>query len=184
MDKSYEHLSELKVAELSMKDIRWLGGTGRACSAGPGQSKKSAYRRGVTTPLGDIEQAVWYQAVEDIVRRDGEQQLLSQLVEWESEHNYVHLSATEVRHEALKLISTRIFDQPRWVHYIPFNRRYRPEVLREAHIVTIISSCCQIPGEVTQEQLDNAHQNTVACPCCGRWAAYTTVDDQGPWESE
>lgn len=182
MDKTYDHLSELRVAELCMNDIRWLGGTGRTCSSGAGQGKKTSYRRGVSTPLGDIELSVWYQAAEAIIRRDGEQQLLSQLVEWASEHNYVHLSATEIRQKALALLSVGIFKNPRWVHYIPFNRKFHPEVLLEAHIVTIISSCCQLPGEVTQEQIDAACSNMVACPHCGRWATYTVVEALGPWE--
>ena len=184
MDKTYEHLSEMKVAELCINDIRWLGGTGRACSSGTGQSKKTSYRRGVSTPLGDIEQSVWYQVAEAIIRRDGGQQLLSQLVEWESEHNYVHMSVAEIRQKALKLFSVGIFKNPRWVHYIPFNRRFHPEVLLEAHIVTIISACCQMPGEVTQEQIDAAYSNMVACPHCGRWAAYTVAETQEPWETD
>lgn len=184
MDKTYEHLSELKVAELCMNDIRWLGGTGRACSSGTGQSKKTSYRRGVSTPLGDIELSVWYQVAEEIVRRDGEQEMLSHLITWGTEHNYAHLSATEIRQEALKLISVNIFEQPRWVDYIPFNRRFRPEVVQKAHIVTIISACCQLPGEVTQEQIDAAYSNMVACPHCGRWAAYTVAETQGPWETD
>ena len=61
-----------------------------------------------------------------------------------------------MRHKALQLHISRIFDNPRWVNFIPFNREYRPEVLEHASLVTVINECCGKPGEVTQEQIDGA----------------------------
>ena len=81
-----------------------------------------------------------------------------------------------VRHKALQLHISRIFDNPRWVNFIPFNREYRPEVLEHASLVTVINECCGKPGEVTQEQIDGACTGTVACPHCGRWSSFSIVE--------
>ena len=81
-----------------------------------------------------------------------------------------------MRHKALQLHISRIFDNPRWVNFIPFNREYRPEVLEHANLVTVINECCGKPGEVTQEQIDGACTGTVACPHCGRWSSFSIVE--------
>lgn len=109
-------------------------------------------------------------------KRLGEQKLLEALTDWESRHNYAKDSARTVRHKALQLHISRIFDNPRWVNFIPFNREYRPEVLEHASLVTVINECCGKPGEVTQEQIDGACTGTVACPHCGRWSSFSIVE--------
>ena len=82
----------------------------------------------------------------------------------------------EVRQEALRLHVDRMFDNPRWVHFVPFNRKYRPEALGTAHLVTVANECCHTPGEVTQEQIDHAANGMVACPCCRRWSPFRCVE--------
>ena len=117
-----------------------------------------------------------YQAAEALIQKAGEQKLLEALTDWESRHNYAKDSARTVRHKALQLHISRIFDNPRWVNFIPFNREYRPEVLEHASLVTVINECCGKPGEVTQEQIDGACTGTVACPHCGRWSSFSIVE--------
>ena len=120
--------------------------------------------------------SAWYQAAEALIQKAGEQKLLEALTDWESRHNYAKDSARTVRHKALQLHISRIFDNPRWVNFIPFNREYRPEVLEHARLVTVINECCGKPGEVTQEQIDGACTGTVACPHCGRWSSFSIVE--------
>ena len=91
-------------------------------------------------------------------------------------YNVPILRHRTVRHKALQLHISRIFDNPRWVNFIPFNREYRPEVLEHASLVTVINECCGKPGEVTQEQIDGACTGTVACPHCGRWSSFSIVE--------
>lgn len=178
---TYDRLSDLNLSAIRLAELRYLRGTGRALSKSSEKSRQASYRRGILTPIGDIEATVWYQAIETIIQRDGEQQFFSFLLEWEAGHNYAHLTAKELRQHSLQLYSYRIFDNPKWVDFIPFNRKSRPETLEHAHIVTIINACCKLPGQVTQEQLDDAYGGTVACPHCGKWSAYTIVDRSGPW---
>lgn len=96
------------------------------------------------------------------------------LLEWEQEHDYCHSSRKEMEMTALELHMARIFDDPLWVDYIPFNRKYRPEVLHSARLVWVKTECCGIPGQITQEQLDKSAGNTLGIPCpnCGRWSAF------------
>ena len=42
----------------------------------------------------------------------------------------------DVYKRQLQLHVDRIFDHPRWVDFVPFNRQYRPEILQTAHLVT------------------------------------------------
>ena len=171
-------LSEIDMEHLSFEDIRWQYGTFHPASTGSGRDKKYSSWRGVQTNLGEIENGVWYQAAEALIQKAGEQKLLEALTDWESRHNYAKDSARTVRHKALQLHISRIFDNPRWVSFIPFNREYRPEVLKNARIVTVVNECCGKPGEVTQEQVTASHDNMVACPRCGRWSRFSIIEPE------
>ena len=148
-------LSEIDMEHLSFEDIRWRYGVFHPTSTGAGRDKQYSAWIGVQTSLGEIEKGVWYQAAEALIQK---------------------ASARTVRHKALQLHISRIFDNPRWVNFIPFNREYRPEVLEHASLVTVINECCGKPGEVTQEQIDGACTGTVACPHCGRWSSFSIVE--------
>lgn len=128
-------------------------------------------------------ESVWYQAAEKLIRGKGEQELLGYLTQWCSERNFLKESAGEIRKKALQLHVDRIFDHPRWVDFVPFNRQYRPEILQTAHLVTVVNECCQKPGVVTQEQIDASDNGTVACPCCGRWSPFRVLEQAIQTES-
>ncbi len=169
---------EINTADITFQNLRWKCGSGVDTSTGKGAYKKVSYRHGVMTELGDIELKLWTQLMEQLIEESGEQWLLDALIRWEKEHNYTNATSSELRVSALELHSCRIFDNAKWVHYIPFNRRFRPEVLEQAHIVTIISKCCGIPGEITQEQIDSSWDGNVACPHCGRSSPYTIIKNK------
>lgn len=92
-----------------------------------------------------------------------------------TQHNYIGTSATELRKEALQLHIDRVFDNPQWGGYLPFNKRYRPEVWRAAHIVYVRNECCHKISPVTQEQIDHAYNGTIPCPHCGRWSEFIVL---------
>lgn len=167
-----DSVSGLEPASISFLNLRWRYGTGVDTSTGKGIYKKHSYRFGVMTKLGDIELKVWIKLMEQLIEKSGEQWLLEALIQWEKEHNYAKTSAAKLRESALKLHSDRIFDNPEWVCYLPFNRRYRPAALEQAHIVTVANECCGLPGEVTQEQIQKAFNGDICCPHCGRWSKF------------
>lgn len=168
-----DSVSGIDPASISFSNLRWKYGTGVDTSTGKGHDKKVSYRFGVMTELGDIKEDVWYQLMEQLIQKNGEQWLLDALIQWEKEHNAAKNSLSVIRKEALQLHSYRMFDEPQWVYFIPFNRQSRPVALEQAHLVTVISECCGIPGEVTQEQINRAYEGKVCCPHCGCWSKYT-----------
>ena len=91
------------------------------------------YRVGMQCNLGDIEVSDWKAMVRDLVVQTGEQELFDQLLTHMKEHNYAKLSKSELEQEVLELHAARIFDNPLWVDFIPFNKRFRPEVLSFRH---------------------------------------------------
>ncbi len=127
------------------------------------------------TNLGEIEEKDWCRLAEAVIERDGEVHLLKHLIQWCTEHNYTGASAAELRKEALQLHIDRVFDNPRWGGYLPFNKRYRPEVWRAAHIVYVRNECCHKISPVTQEQIDHAYNGTIPCPHCGRWSDFIVL---------
>ena len=169
-------LREIDFSKLEFEDLQWQYGVFQSTSTGSGRDKKYSSWSGVKTRIGEIEESVWYQAAEKLIREKGEQELLGYLIQWCSELNFLKESADRIRKRALQLHVDRIFDNPRWVDFVPFNRRYRPDVLKTARLVTVVSECCQEPGVVTQEQIDAAHEGTIACPCCGKWSHFNIVD--------
>ena len=96
-------------------------------------------------------------------------------VEKEERELYIGASAAELRKEALQLHIDRVFDNPQWGGYLPFNKRYRPEVWRAAHIVYVRNECCHKISPVTQEQIDHAYNGTIPCPHCGRWSEFIVL---------
>ena len=177
-------IEQLDLNTITTADIRWKYGTFRPYSTGSGRDKKHFSRSGVATAIGDIQEDLWYQVAEHIAKRDGEEWLVDALAQWNKEHNYGKDSPTELRRDALQSYSYRIFDNPQWVLYVPFNQRYRPEVLETARLVTVVCDCCEKPGETTQEQIDRGQNGKVSCPHCGRWSTFTILSEElPPWDA-
>lgn len=178
-----DSIEKFNLNTVTLADIRWRYGTFRPYSTGSGRDKKHFSRSGVATPIGDIREDVWYQLAEHIAQRDEEQWLVDALVQWNTDYNYGKNNAAERRREALQSYANRIFDNPRWVIYIPFNRKYRPKMLETARLVTVACDCCGVPGEVTQEQIDDAYQCQISCPSCGRWNTFRLLSEEiPPWD--
>ena len=169
-------LDEIDFSALDFQDLHWWYGVFQCTSTGSGRDIKYGAWIGVKTGLGEIEVKVWCQAAEKLIQQKGKQELLGYLTQWCSERNILKESADRIRKRALQLHVDRIFDNPRWVDFVPFNRRYRPDVLNTAHLVTVVNECCQKPGVVTQEQIDAACEGAIACPCCGRWSHFEVTD--------
>ncbi len=178
------------IASITFEDIRWQYGVFRCNSTGSGRDKRYFPWRGVKTALGEIEEKDWCKLAESLIEFAGETDLLKYLLQWYDEHKYPQSSAAEVRKEALQLHTARIFDNPQWVGFVPFNTKYRPTALETAHIVLVRMDCCPEAGSVTQEQIDHAYEGQISCPHCGRWNNFTIlkkeidVDDDSPWETD
>lgn len=159
--------------ETAFVDLRLHFQTGRSfLLSGEGRNKTYGYRNGVQTNLGDIEISDWIHRVQSLIAEYDEGALHGDLLQWLREHNYTKDSEKELRFEALKLHAMRIFDDPEWVDYIPWNRRFRLGTLDESRFVWVETACCHKPGQVTREQINRAYQHTICCPHCGRFSEY------------
>lgn len=116
--------------DASYEDLRFGYYTGRAILlSGSGRDKKYAYRNGISTKLGDIEESVWCEAMMRLIERSGELGLLQSMTEWVT-NNAPLLRTDKERHkEAVILMSCRIFDDPKWAGYAEFNQKYRSDYL-------------------------------------------------------
>lgn len=171
------------MSEITFADLRVHFGTGRAYTvSGKGRDRVLGYRSGMQCNLGDIEVHEWNAMVKELIVQSGEQELYEQLYTHMKEHNYTKATKPELEQHVLELHAARIFDDPLWVDFIPFNKRFRPQVLQTVRLVWVKNACCRKAGQVTQAILDSqTNQGKVCCPHCGRWSEYeimTTLETE------
>ena len=163
------------VAELKIEDVRFMYGTGRAIYiSGTGRDKVYDYRNGCMTKIGDIEEGEWISLMKFLIARDGEQGLFNQLLAWETEHNFCDSDKKTLERDTLIKHSMRLFDNVKWVDFVRFNQRYRPEELTKAVLVDIVTDCCGTTDVQTVELINEWPK--VTCPRCG---TYTTFKKKG-----
>ena len=163
------------VAELKIEDIRFMYGTGRAIYiSGTGRDKVYDYRNGCMTKIGDIEEGEWLALMKFLIERDGEQELFKQLLTWEIEHDFCDSDKQTLERDTLIRHSMRLFDNVKWVDFVRFNQRYRPEELTKAVLVDIVTDCCGTTDVQTVELINEWPK--VTCPRCG---TYTTFKKKG-----
>lgn len=179
-----DNIESIDLSTVTLSELRWQFGTGISISKGSGRDKTYSYRCGVMTDLGDIKEEIWYQIVSHIVKRNHEEEIVDALFTWHKEHNYLSNTNAQLRCEALQSYASRLWELPQWVDYIPFNRRFFPQVLEGAHIVIVVTSCCGKPGEVTQERIERAWCGQISCPHCGRWSSFVICGSEAapPWD--
>lgn len=163
------------VAELKIEDVRFMYGTGRAIYiSGTGRDKVYDYRNGCMTKIGDIEEGEWLSLMRFLIERDGELELFKQLLAWEKEHDFCDSDRKTLERDTLIKHSMRIFDDVKWVDYVRFNQRFRPDELTKSILVDIVTDCCGTHDVQTIELVDKWPK--VTCPKCG---TYTTFKKKG-----
>lgn len=166
----------MNTENLTFDDPRFMYGTGRSyLVSGTGRHKTTGYRHGVMCKLGDLDQAEWIRLMHELIDRSGEQMLYHQLLQWYTEHNYAKNTPADLETEALQAHSHRLFDCERWVFFVDFNQRFRPDILKHAELVSVQCDCCATPGLTTQALL-NTSSGTTCCPVCKRWAPYQRIE--------
>ena len=171
-----------KQNEYTFDDLRFHYSTGRVFTiSGSGRNAKKEYRHGVQCNLGNIEESKWCFLMDELIDRSDERELHNQLLEW-IEENPWHMAQKELDLEAFRLHSMRMFDCELWADFLPFNYRYRPNALHNIKTCWIMTDCCNLPGEITQAQLDEKYnrndkgEKITRCPICGRWSTYRIID--------
>lgn len=170
MKLNIDNLSQIDLANITLPQVKQRYGTfrvARACGRADG-------RAGVQTAIGDVLEKVWCEAVERIALREYESWIVDCLEE-DFKRNPCPDTRRKARREALILYASRMFEDEMWVGYIPFNRKYCPDAIKEKHFVTVIAECCNKPGEVTCARFDSG--DTI-CPVCGRSIKVTEINEQ------
>ena len=157
----------------TFEDLSCHYGTGHAVlSSSEGRSKVCGYRHGIMCAMGDIELSDWQRMMKELISRSGEDGLHHQLALWEKEHSYLQCGEAEFEQDILELHSSRIFDNPEWVYFVPFNQKYRPDALIGVPLVTVCTECCGTPFLTTQALIDRDGKEQTYCGICGRWSPY------------
>lgn len=171
-------INELNLEEITFEKMRWQYGTFLSHSVGKRSEKKTYTTKCVMTPIGEITESVWYQLAEFMIQREHEEELFNNLLQFETEttHNSC-FDFKELRHYTLDLYVSRIFNHPRWIGFIPFNRKYRPDFIKNMKFIRIKSECCGAIGDVTEEQIC---PSGTPCPKCGRFAPFVQFPENKP----
>lgn len=125
-----DRIEDINPAEITFDGVRKMYGTGRSFTTVNSQGeKKSHYRNGCMTAIGDIEESVWKQMVRQLIIRENETELFRNLKSWLKDSKMMFRDANELEDYTLELHAARIFDCNEWVGYVDFNTKYRPEIL-------------------------------------------------------
>lgn len=171
-----DSIAMINLSLVTTDDLQWKYETGSSIASGTGKQKTYSYRNGVETPIGDIEFSVWCAAAEYVIKRDGLQEEQEHLQEFFSRsRSQDKCQSLSPKVLALRFCIHGLYKAPEWVSFVPYSRKYHPEVLKSAHLVSVITECCQIPGDVTEEQIARSYGGTVCCPVCGRWSPYKRI---------
>lgn len=113
--------AELDAEKLTFKDLRCHFETGQSyVISGRGRDRKTGYRTGIQTNVGDIEVSEWKMLMKDLIRRSDEEFLYKLLFQWVSQNiPWLH-TKQEYELYSLKLHAMRIFENPDWADYEAF----------------------------------------------------------------
>ena len=137
--------------------------------------KKIICRVGKQTDLGDIEINLWKKLLKAAIEESEEKPLYRHLFAWELQHNYAKESREEVEEAAMDLFAGRIFDNPFWVDFVPFNRKYRSDYLASIDMVTAVNDCCSKPYQMPRERLEENQSGISCCGYCGRHTSFKLI---------
>lgn len=137
--------------------------------------KKIICRVGKQTDLGDIEINLWKKLLKAAIEESEEKPLYRHLFAWELQHNYAKESREEVEEAAMDLFAGRIFDNPFWADFVPFNRKYRPDYLASIDMVTVVNTCCSKPYQIPSERYEQIQGKDSCCEHCGRHTSFKLI---------
>lgn len=131
-------IDELDLNEITFEKMRWQYRTLLSRSVGKRPEKQTYYTKGVKTPIGEIEESVWYELAEYMVQHEHEEELFNNLLQFETEatHNSC-FDFKKLRQYTLELYANRIFNHPRWIGFISFYRTPRKAACTHGFFVSL-----------------------------------------------
>ena len=123
MQKLIDSISGIDLTAVQPEQLCRKHGTFRCNSTGSGRDKKYSYRHGASTPIGDIEDSVWKTAAEAVVKRDGLEQEVAQILPYVS---FASDTSAENRISAINAVFSGLYKDTLWVSFVEYNRNYHP----------------------------------------------------------
>ena len=169
---------QLKGKEITLPLLRVRYGTFHVRAAGVDRIGRRRFnnRIGKQTDLGDLEISLWKRLIKKAIEESGEMELFHHLLAWELQHNFAKRSKEDVEENAMDLFAGRIFDNPLWVDFVPFNRKYRPAYLVTVDMVTVVNDCCKKPYQIPRERLEHILGKDSCCEHCGRHSQFEIME--------
>lgn len=113
---------QVDISALTFSQLAKKFGTGQAYTiSGEGRNRKTGYRSGVMTEIGNIEECLWERLVYKLIVLHNEQHIFEKLLTWYKNHP-CYRTAPEQRKQALELHAGRYFEKKDWVGYAEFNK--------------------------------------------------------------
>lgn len=145
---------------------------------GTGRDKVCRYRNGKMTEIGDIEVSVWKELVNQLIKKNGNEELINHFREW------IHDSIPWIRNDnhadeyAYELYVSQMNQNRTWWGYTRFNMIYCPErIENDSSLLQVLMNCCQKPCRVPAEGIRQNHleQRIISCPFCGKESTFTCL---------
>lgn len=175
-----DDISKIDLSLVTYESLRPHYGTGQAIRLPDRHyEKRYAYRNGVQTDLGDIVESGWIELAKWLVEKEQEEEHFAHILEWTKEFNYVaSKTPAQLYMDALECFVRRLPDDKGWWDYIRFNTRYRPELLDDPELLTVVVECCGRTVKVAREQIEKRYEAdpVVPCPLCNRASQFKIVE--------
>lgn len=126
MIRAIDNIEELTDDELTLENLRPSFETGRSTQLGKDPRTRriiSKYRNGRLTPIGDIEESVWRQAVLRVVDKRKEQKLFEALLTYYRNDPSPALK-NDFMYWAFSSYARETYNNPKWVGYEDFHKNY------------------------------------------------------------
>ena len=168
---------QLRGIEITFPKLLCHYGTFQVRTCGTDRLGKRKYnnRIGIQTDIGDLEIHLWRDLVMKLIEETGEKAMYQHLLVWVMKHNVVQQSKEDIEDYAKELFVSRIFDNPLWVDFVPFNRKYRPNYLESVDMVTAINTCCNKQYQIPLERLNHIQNDVTCCGHCGRHTPFKVI---------
>ena len=141
--------------------------------------KKHRSRVGVQTDYGDIEVTLWRELVHTLIEQHNERKLFNHLKVWFMKERKWLTDKLEIERNVLELHACRIFDNPLWVDFVPFNEKYRPEVLEKTDLVWVVNDADSTPQRIPREKMERDNDFSFHIHLYGKW-----IECAPPMESD
>lgn len=179
-----DSISQIDEAQISHENLQYMHGTGVAINLEDCRrtgEKRYKYRNGIQTKLGDIEETVWKELVKMLIKKENDEEFYKQILEYETEEKrFGVVDKDEIEKEALRAYAMKLYDKKSAWGYIRFNARYRPHLLEDPTLLTVIPDCCLRVCKATQERIekkwDDPNEKVIPCPYCDKVTTFTIVD--------